>query len=330
MSAGTPLVSICIPTYNREASVMRAVASALGQTYEPIEVVVVDDASTDDTCAKLRALDDVRLRIHRNARRLGQIANRNRAIKLCQGELVKFLDSDDTLELDCVELMATALRERHTVGLAFCRRRLVTDAEPSPAVKRWVAEYGDLQAPIVPLGPLIDGPELLSRWIADGLARNWIGEPTAVMARRGAILACGGFDPRTRLRCDLGLWARIMAHHDVTFIDRELVNYQVGIGGESETSASLRGNGSWLDRLWVLEALSAVEMVDESVPELRAARAGARREAWRIALKLGRSYGQRYPLSPYAGYLLARAQALAGRRQAMSPAPMLDTRDHAR
>jgi glycosyltransferase involved in cell wall biosynthesis len=330
MSDGPPLVSICIPTYNREASVARAVVSALGQSYNPIEVVVVDDASTDDTCAKLRELDDGRLRLHRNARRLGQIANRNRAVALCRGELIKFLDDDDTLEPDCVALMAGPLCECQAVGLAFCRRMLAAADEPSPEVNRWIAEYGDLQTSIEPLEPVMDGPALLRRWIAAGLARNWIGEPTAVMARRDVILASGGFDHRTRLTGDMGLWARIMAHHDVAFIDLELATFQVGIGGGSETSASLRGNGSWLNRLWMLEALAADETVAKSVPELGPALHWARREAWRTTLKLGRSRGQRYPLAPYARYVLARAEALAGHRHAMSPAPILDARDHGR
>lgn len=84
----------------------------------------------------------------------------------------------------------------------------------------------------------------------------------------------------------MGLWARIVAHHDTAFIDRELATYQVGFGAASETSASLSGNHNWLDRLWTLEALAADDAVAESSPELGMASAalgerhGARRSSW--------------------------------------------------
>ena len=92
-----PLVSVCIPTYNRAATACEAVRSALAQTYSDLEVVV-DDASDDETCEPLRALEDPRVVLYRNAQRLGQVGNRNRTIELANGEFVKFLDSDDALE----------------------------------------------------------------------------------------------------------------------------------------------------------------------------------------------------------------------------------------
>jgi glycosyltransferase involved in cell wall biosynthesis len=79
-----PLVSICIPTFNRGRYIDATLRSALRQTYEPLELVIVDDASTDDTVPRVRSYADSGIRLYVNKRTLGQSANRNRA--LCSPE----------------------------------------------------------------------------------------------------------------------------------------------------------------------------------------------------------------------------------------------------
>ena len=311
MSRHPPLVSICIPTHNRAADAERAVASALAQTYENIEIVVVDDNSSDDTSVRIRALADERVRLHINPRRLGQVGNRNRSIELAQGTLIKFLDSDDLLEPECVSLMSAPLERDPGVGMAFCRRRLIVDDAPAPAVAHWIETYGAVHAAFGTLGLVNDGALMLREWLGAGLHDNWIGEPTAVMVRRSVLAASGGFDARTALTPDLGLWARIMARTNVAFIDRELVAYRVGIGANSETVAGLASGRNWLEHLWTLEALYADAYIAEMFPELRRVRADARREAFRTTLRAGRTASGRYPVRPYLGYLAARVRAFA-------------------
>ena len=88
-----PLVSTIIPTYNRTAVVREAIDSVLGQTYPNVEVIVVDDGSTDSTQADLRRYGNrIRVITQDNA---GPSAARNRGIALARGELIAFLDSDD-------------------------------------------------------------------------------------------------------------------------------------------------------------------------------------------------------------------------------------------
>lgn len=88
-----PLVSVIIPTYNRADLVGRAVDSVLGQTYRDIEVVVVDDGSTDGTQQALAKYGD-RIRVIRQGN-AGPAAARNRGVGLCRGGILAFLDSDD-------------------------------------------------------------------------------------------------------------------------------------------------------------------------------------------------------------------------------------------
>lgn len=91
-----PRVSVVLPTHDRAALVGRAVESVLAQSFRDLELIVVDDASSDETPAVLdRFAADPRVRIHRNARNLGAAGARNAGIRLARGELVAFQDSDD-------------------------------------------------------------------------------------------------------------------------------------------------------------------------------------------------------------------------------------------
>ncbi|MCS7009157.1 MAG: glycosyltransferase [Chthoniobacterales bacterium] len=101
------LVSIVIPTYNREKSLSRAIASAQAQTYPHIEILITDNASSDNTPSIVRSLaqSDPRIRYHRHPQNLGPVPNWLSAIRLAQGSYIKILFSDDVLEPEAVELL---------------------------------------------------------------------------------------------------------------------------------------------------------------------------------------------------------------------------------
>ena len=148
-----PLVSIIIPTYNRAELAVATVVSCLEQTYEPCEVVVIDDGSSDDTLAVLRqtfaAHPCVRLAGQPNA---GPSAARNHGLRLARGEFVKFMDSDDTLEPDAIGHYIAALQE---TGADLCiggRRYMSFEGEkwrvnyepPEGLIDRPLAQFFDL------------------------------------------------------------------------------------------------------------------------------------------------------------------------------------------
>lgn len=96
------MISVIIPSYNREHSIIDAVQSVLRQTYQDIEVIVVDDGSTDNTCKLLEKLNDQRIRvIHQNHE--GACAARNRGVDEARGEYIAFHDSDDICKADRLE-----------------------------------------------------------------------------------------------------------------------------------------------------------------------------------------------------------------------------------
>ena len=106
------LVSVIVPAYNARSTVVYAVRSALAQTWPEIEVVVVDDASTDDTWDVLKSLDDPRIRLLRNQNNLGEGLTRNVAVAAARGEWVAMLDADDAWEARRLERLFDLARSR--------------------------------------------------------------------------------------------------------------------------------------------------------------------------------------------------------------------------
>lgn len=107
-----PLVSIIIPVYNSASFVVEAVRSALDQTYQNVEVIVVDDGSTDNSLSLVKSIHDERLRVFSQINQ-GACVARNRGIVEARGAYVKFLDSDDILYPDAV---AVQLEQQSRLG----------------------------------------------------------------------------------------------------------------------------------------------------------------------------------------------------------------------
>lgn len=114
-----PLVSILIPVFNRGALLKDAVYSAIGQTYKNIEIVIVDNCSTDDTWEVCKFFSDLdsRVRIFRNDSNIGPVRNWRRCIDESKGVFAKLLFSDDMLAPECIETSLSMITSE--VGLVF-------------------------------------------------------------------------------------------------------------------------------------------------------------------------------------------------------------------
>jgi glycosyltransferase involved in cell wall biosynthesis len=116
-----PLVSILIPVFNRSQLVGKTIESALTQTYSNIEVVAVDNASTDDTFSVLQsyALQDKRFHCSKNDRNIGASCNWQRCLELSHGEYIKLVFSDDWLSPNAIERMVLGLETHPEAGLCY-------------------------------------------------------------------------------------------------------------------------------------------------------------------------------------------------------------------
>ncbi len=181
-----PLVSVIIPTWNRWDYLCLTVESVLAQTYPTVEIIVVDDGSTDATAEGLQAYGD-RLRVIRQANQ-GGTASRNTGIRAAQGDYLTFLDHDDLMLPGKLERQVALLESQPEIGAAHCR---------------W--SYIDPQGkPISKIGPLPEGDIYKTLVLGCFL---WSGAP---VVRRQWIEQLGGFDP-TIWSSDWDLWIRLAA-----------------------------------------------------------------------------------------------------------------------
>ena len=266
------LVTVAIPTYNGSRYLRDALDSALRQTYEHIEIMVVDDVSEDESAEIAeqfgRAHPERTVRVERNRQRLGLAANWNRCIELARGEYVKFLFQDDLLEPECVAELVGTIDQAPTAGMAFAPRAILVDGPHDVWIRLWMARHAVLHTRFTRLDRLNDGGRLFREQMARDPFRNWIGEPTVVLLRTEHVRQAGGFNPRLKQLVDVEGWLRVMCRGEVGFVDRPLASYR--LHGGSTTSRNVLDGAAWLDPLWMVESLLADDCVRAGRP--RAAR----------------------------------------------------------
>lgn len=113
------MISVIIPSYNRAATIERSVRSVLNQTYRDIELIVVDDCSSDNTKEVIENIDDSRLRYYCLEKNGGACVARNKGIELSKGEYIAFQDSDDVWKPNKLELQLEKLL-KSDADVCFC------------------------------------------------------------------------------------------------------------------------------------------------------------------------------------------------------------------
>jgi teichuronic acid biosynthesis glycosyltransferase TuaG len=212
-----PLVSIVVPVYNAERWVAEALDSILGQTYQDLEVLVLDDASTDGSREVIGSFRDPRLRSLRNASNLGQFENVNAGIRLAKGELVAVHHADDVYEPELIAEEVAYLDEVPAAGAVFALDTFI-DPDGVP--------FGRLELPREFRGRrLLTYAELLNGVLRYG---NTILRTSSSLVRRDVYERVGLYDPRYRLRADLDMWLRIARAYPIGLIDRHLFRYRWG------------------------------------------------------------------------------------------------------
>ena len=140
MTVALPLVSIVIPSYNVGRYVGAAIDSVLRQSYPRIEVIVVDDGSTDDTASRLAAYLDRVVAIHQRQSGIG--AARNAGISRSKGELLGFLDADDLFVADKIARQVAVLRDDHRLDAVFGHVEEFFDGDKEASSGRPTVRHG--------------------------------------------------------------------------------------------------------------------------------------------------------------------------------------------
>lgn len=204
-----PRVSVVIPAYNSARFIGHALRSVRTQTYQPHEVIVVDDGSTDDTRAVVAAAGaDIRYIRQPNQ---GVSAARNAGLAAATGELICFLDADDLWEADKLRAQVDFMRDHPDVGLVFSDESEFDEHGVQCASLLSTSRFA---SEISAGGPIADAYRKL-------LTDNFIPTST-VMAKRDCFAVAGGFDVRLKAAEDRDMWCRIAAHFPVACAPAQL------------------------------------------------------------------------------------------------------------
>lgn len=184
------LVSIILPTYNRGEMLKNTINSVIFQTYANWELIIVDDASNDNTEEIVKKINDKRIRYVRNEKNSGSNYSRNRGAALASGEFLAFIDSDNEWLPEKLEKQVCQFEKKNELDLVFCKV-LVKD--------------GELER-IVPNEEIVDYKEIMIR-------KNIVDTSSALM-RKNVFERVGGFDEKiTRLQ-DWDLFFRIIVVYE--------------------------------------------------------------------------------------------------------------------
>lgn len=209
-----PAVSIVMPCYNARDHLPRSVGSVLAQSFQDWELIAVDDGSTDGTRTWLQSQSDPRIRVRSQPNR-GVSAARNAGLEMARGAFIAFLDADDTWEPSFIQEMHAALCDHPDAVLTYCG---------------WqnLGLPGGRGQPFVP-------PDYETPTKPQALFSSCLWPIHAVLVRRAAVMAAGGFDTSLQNAEDYALWLRVGITGPVVRIPRVLAYYH--FHGDAQASA---------------------------------------------------------------------------------------------
>jgi len=228
------LVSVIIPTYNRAALLTETINSVLAQTYPAVEIIVVDDGSTDNTAEVVAGYGERVIYLQQENQ--GETIARNRGIQVSKGTYLSFLDDDDLIFPTKIEKQINVFANCPEISVVYCRHYHI-DEKVNPLGKSGLLPEGDILLPLA-LGDFI-----------------WSGAP---LIRRECIEAVGGYDANLPWRGKYGedwdLWLQLaLAGYRFACVQEPLGAYRlnrVGQTAETAIKPSEEGNLATLQKLF--------------------------------------------------------------------------------
>lgn len=252
------LVSIIIPTFNGAAFVGDALGSVCAQSLRDLEILVLDDQSTDGTLNIVAQCHDPRLRVVRNSARLGLAGNWNRGIQLTCGEYVLILHQDDRLAPLMLETQVDRLEQSQDAGYAYSGYRLIDErAEVLQVVKPFPEDH-------------VWTGEQEFRW---HLRKSYVQCPTVVV-RRTCYETLGLFDTRLVYALDWEMWLRMETHgYFVVYVAEPLADWR--LHGKSATWSILGKQ-----HVHIKDEIAALDLAFDKIPAGRGELSLYRRHAF--------------------------------------------------
>ena len=211
-SAGGPLITIAIPTFNRAALLRGCVQSAFSQTYENIEILVSDNASTDDTTKVLREFNDKRLRVIRQETNIGLYPNWNACLAAARGEYVVFVCDDDRISPWLLERCADVIGKQSQVPIVVTLSDVHLVSSGQTRLARTSRHLGT---------GIRNGMDVLLEFLRDEISVAMCG----LVVRTEALRSRGGFPLDWPHAGDVAVWAPLLFEGKAGFVNEACAIY---------------------------------------------------------------------------------------------------------
>lgn len=201
-----PTISVVIPAYNAERTVLETVESVQKQTFSDLEIIVIDDGSTDKTKELLEGVTDERLKIfsYENG---GVATARNRGMAHAKGEFIAFLDADDLWTSDKLELQLRALQQHPEAGVTYSWTFYFTDGQ---------------RESLLPGNSIFFEGNVYTKL----LINNFLANGSNPLVRRKAIESVGEFDPTCTPCEDWDFYLRLAVHWSFVVVPKHQILYR--------------------------------------------------------------------------------------------------------
>ena len=228
------MVTICIPLYNGANFLHKCLESAINQTHQDLEILVVDDFSTDESVFIVKRFieKDNRIRLIQNKENLGLVGNWNKAIQESTGKWIKMLFQDDILYPNCVEkMLSSCVNENKSV--AICSRNFIINENISVSKKTFYNRKEIKIEHYFPIPQFVSPTEFSKTFTKDKLFFNFLGEPIALFIEKELFNKYGLYDEDLVHLVDYEFLLRVIFNEGAYFIPEPLYDFRVHSGSES-------------------------------------------------------------------------------------------------
>ncbi|MBJ6119790.1 glycosyltransferase [Pontibacter sp. BT310] len=233
------LVSVCIPVYNGEKYLKESLKSVISQSYKNIEILIVDDGSTDNSLHIITEFKEIdnRIRLIQNKQNLGLVKNWQKCIELAKGNWIKFLFQDDIMHSECLKKMMNACATKN-VKICISGREFIIEDSASPLLQDFFIDKVYRLERSYPFPKKFELDEI-ANLAKDKLFHNFIGEPIVLLFNKSIIKEVGNYNPDLVQLVDYEFSLRACLNFPSYFLPDKLVSFRVHSASESSKNQDL-------------------------------------------------------------------------------------------
>lgn len=208
-------VTIAIPTYNRSNFISESISSVISQTFKDLEILIIDNNSTDNTRMIIKSFKDERIRCIKNRTNIGMMNNWNKCIKMARGKYVMILGDDDILLPNFIEESLKIFLKYRNIGFTFSHINKMD--EKGKILSKWGYKFFK--------NGLIRGENYIKTTINNLCCMT---NSSSVLINKKVFEKVGYFEsPFARNTFDLNMWIKVANRFNVYFIEKTLSNYRI-------------------------------------------------------------------------------------------------------